>query len=74
MKQKSFLNYNVDIKKQDENIELFKALTVDQQKQHLCEILDKNQLYVNLSALHDKDFGCSDEEIRITNDFYGTKN
>lgn len=74
MKQKSFLNYNVDIKKQDENIELFKALTVDEQKQHLCEILDKNQLYVNLSALHDKDFGCSDEEIRITNDFYGTKN
>lgn len=74
MKQKSFLNYNVDIKKQDENIELFKALTVDEQKQHLCEILDKNQLYVNLSALHDKDFGCSDKEIRITNDFYGTKN
>ena len=74
MKQKSFLNYNVDIKKQDENIELFKALTIMEQKQHLCEILDKNQLYVNLSALHDKDFGCSDEEIRITNDFYGIKN
>ncbi len=74
MKQKSFLNYNVDIKKQDENIELFKALTLEEQKQHLCEILDKNQLYVNMSALHDKDFGCSDEEIRITNDFYGIKN
>lgn len=74
MKIKSFLNYNVDIKKQDENIEAFKALTLMEQKQHLCEILDKNQLYVNLSALHDKDFACSDEEKRITKDFYGIKN
>jgi len=74
MKHKSFLNYNVDIKKQDENIEAFKALTIKEQKQHLCEILDKNQLYVNLSALYDKDFDCSDEEKHITNDFYGIKN
>ena len=73
MKAKSFLNYNVDIKKQDEHIDEFKALSLAEQKQHLCEILDKNQLYVNLSSLNDSDFECTEEEKEITNDFYGTK-
>jgi adenine-specific DNA-methyltransferase len=49
MKAKSFLSYNVDIKKQEAHIEDFKALSLKEQKQHLCELLDKNQLYVNLS-------------------------
>ena len=70
MKAKSFLNYNVDIKKHDEHIEEFKALSVSEQKQHLIEILDKNQLYVNLSSLNDKDFAVSKEEMKVTNDFY----
>ncbi|NMC77001.1 MAG: site-specific DNA-methyltransferase [Candidatus Methanofastidiosa archaeon] len=70
MKAKSFLNYNVDIKRQDENINEFKALTLKKQKQHLCEILDKNQLYVNLSSLNDKDFLCTDHEKEITKSFY----
>lgn len=73
MKEKSFLDYNVDIKKQDEHIEEFKALELAQQKQHLCELLNKNQLYVNLSAINDKQFGCTEEEKRVTNDFYQTK-
>lgn len=70
MKAKSFLNYNVDIKKQDQHIEEFKALTLAEQKQHLCELLDKNQLYVNLSSLNDADFACSDEEKKVSKDFY----
>ena len=70
MKAKSFLNYNVDIKKQDEHINEFKALSLAEQKQHLCEILDKNQLYVNLSSLNDADFACTEEEKRLNHDFY----
>jgi adenine-specific DNA-methyltransferase len=73
MKSKSFLNYNVDIQKQEEHIEAFKALTLTEQKQHLCELLDKNQLYVNRSALEDEMFECTEEEKQITNDFYGAK-
>ena len=73
MKAKSFLNYNVDIKKQDEHLEEFKALTLAEQKQHLCEILDKNQLYVNLSSLNDADFACTEEEKRLNRDFYKMK-
>jgi len=73
MKAKSFLNYNVDIKKQDEHLEDFKALSLDEQKQHLCELLDKNQLYVNLSSLNDSDFACTEEEKKVTKDFYKIK-
>lgn len=73
MKVKSFLNYNVDIQKQEEHIEEFKTLTLAEQKQHLVEILDKNQLYVNLSALDDKDFACTEEEKKVTQGFYGRK-
>jgi len=63
----------VDIKKQDEHIEEFKALSLKEQKEHLCEILDKNQLYVNLSSLNDKDFTVSAEEKKITKEFYQLK-
>jgi adenine-specific DNA-methyltransferase len=73
MKVKSFLNYNVDIKKQDEHLEEFKVLSLAEQKQHLCEVLDKNQLYVNRSSLNDTDFACTEEEKRLNRDFYKMK-
>jgi hypothetical protein len=70
MKDRSFLNYNVDIKKNDEHIEEFKQLTIKEQKEHLVELLNKNQLYVNLSSIDDKDFEVTEEEKKVTNDFY----
>lgn len=73
MKSKSFLNYNIDMKKQDENIEEFKNLDLISQKKYLCELLDKNQLYVNLSSLNDKDFNCSEDEKKINKEFYQIK-
>lgn len=73
MKAKSFLNYNVDLQKQEAHIEDFKALTLEEQKQHLVALLDKNQLYVNLSSLSDKDFSVSAEEKKVTQDFYQLK-
>lgn len=73
MKEKSFLNYNVDIKRQEQHLEEFKALSLKKQKQHLCELLDKNQLYVNLSSLNDGNFECTAEEKKVTEDFYRIK-
>lgn len=73
MKAKSFLNYNIDIQKQDAHIAEFKTLELSQQKEHLIELLDKNQLYVNLSSLNDKDFEVSKEEKEVTKDFYQLK-
>ena len=73
MKGKSFLNYNVDLQKQEENIEEFKTLPLAEQKKHLIELLDKNQLYVNLSSLNDKDFDCNEADKKVTQDFYQIK-
>lgn len=74
MKEKSFLNYNIDLKKQEQHLEDFRALSVGEQKRHLCELLDKNQLYVNLSSLNDAGFECTEEEQKVTRAFYQIKN
>jgi adenine-specific DNA-methyltransferase len=73
MKEKSFLNYNIDIKRQEDHLEEFKTLSLENQKRHLCELLDKNQLYVNLSSLNDENFKCTPEEKNVTKDFYQIK-
>lgn len=70
MKEKAFFAYNVDMKSFDEKIETFKELSFDEQKNALCEILDKNQLYVNLSDLNNGDYSCSEEEINVSKEFY----
>lgn len=73
MKAKSFLNYNVDIQEQEKHIEDFKKDTLDNQKALLLKLLDLNQLYVNLSSLHDPEFECTEEEKKVTKDFYQIK-
>jgi adenine-specific DNA-methyltransferase len=73
MKAKSFMSYNIAIQKQEQHIEEFKLLEFDEQQKLLITLLDKNQLYVNLSSLHDKDFECSIEELKVTRDFYQLK-
>jgi len=70
MKAHSFLNYNVDIKKQDEHTEEFKQLSIDEQKEHLVSLLNKNQLYVNLSSIDDKDFEITEMEKNVTLSFF----
>ena len=70
MKSKSFLNYNVDIKKFDETIDEFKKLSLAKQQRTLFDLLNKNQLYVNLSEVDDKEFGASKEDRKINKEFY----
>ena len=73
LKEKSFIAYNIDIKAQEASIDEFKQLDLEQQKQLLCEILDKNQLYVNVSDMSDSRFNTTDEERNVTNAFYSKK-
>ncbi|NLI41668.1 MAG: site-specific DNA-methyltransferase [Caldisericales bacterium] len=73
MKAKSFFKYSVDLQKFQESIEEFKQFELKKQKDILCELLDKNQLYVNLSSLNDADFACTEEEKKVTKDFYQIK-
>ncbi|MFH1565394.1 MAG: DNA methyltransferase [bacterium] len=71
MKEKSFLNYNVDIKKFDEAIDDFKKLPLEKQKRALFDLLNKNQLYVNLSEIEDREFGVGDGDKLANEGFYG---
>lgn len=70
MKQKAFFRFNVDMQKFDEGIDEFKALTLDQQKDCLLKMLDLNQLYVNRSDMGDETAKVTEEEKRITMNFY----
>lgn len=70
MKEKSFLKYNIDIKKFNETINEFKKLSLAKQKSILFHILNKNQLYMNLSEIEDKDFKINKKDKEMNRDFY----
>ena len=44
---------------------------LEAQKHLLAELLDKNQLYVNLSEIEDTDFEVSEEDKALNRAFYG---
>ncbi|MEK6910528.1 MAG: site-specific DNA-methyltransferase [Nanoarchaeota archaeon] len=67
---KYFLNYDVDIKKFDDNKSEFEKLSLTNQKKLLCEMLNKNQLYVNLSEMEDAEFKISKEDKELNKKFY----
>ena len=60
--ENAFLNWYVNAEMPEEAINDFIAIgDVAKQKHLLAELLDKNQLYVNLSEIEDADFGVSAE-------------
>lgn len=68
-----FLNYDVEIKKFNDNKKDFEKMTLKQQKDVLVEMLNKNQLYVNLSEIEDSQFKVSKEDKELNKKFYGGK-
>ena len=70
-KRNGFLSYRIDAKLFDENIEEFKALTLDEQKRLLVECLEKNDLYVNYSEMDDAQYKVSKDDIELNKKFYG---
>ena len=73
--ENSFLNYYVNAEKPKEAINDFIAIgDLEKQKHLLAELLDKNQLYVNLSEIEDVDFAVSEEDQILNKAFYGDSN
>jgi adenine-specific DNA-methyltransferase len=68
-----FLNYDVKIKKFNDNKKDFEKLTLKQQKDTLVGMLNKNQLYVNLSEIEDSQFKVSKEDKELNKKFYEGK-
>jgi adenine-specific DNA-methyltransferase len=73
MQEHAFLSYKVNPADIDSEKASFDELTLNQQKQLLIELLDKNQLYVNYSEIEDEDYGISNEEQKQNHQFYKLK-
>ncbi len=76
MAEGSFLNWYVNSKMPEEAVRVFEAVGeeengLEKQKQLLAELLDKNQLYVNLSEIDDAQFKVSEEDKALNKAFYG---
>ena len=70
--QKSdFISHKVKPESINKNIKEFEALSLEEQKQLLINVLDKNQLYVNYSEIGDKDYKISKEDKALNKQFYG---
>lgn len=70
MQQTGFLSYKIKAKDIDDNAEAFETLCLDDQKRFLIECLDKNLLYVPLSDIDNADYSVSEEDKRLTREFY----
>lgn len=69
--RESVLNWYVNPEVPEEAIDDFITIgDVEKQKHLLAELLNKNQLYVNLSEIEDSDFDVSEEDKRWNEAFY----
>lgn len=68
MKKEAFFRYDVDLSKFDEKE--FEKLSLKEQKQVLCECLDKNHLYVNLSEMDDATYKVNADDKKLNIEFY----
>lgn len=70
LKDSPYVNYRIDINRFNDMKDEFYSLNIEEQKELLVGILDKNMLYVNYSDLDDKDYNLSDEEKEFNKNFY----
>lgn len=71
MLEMGFISYKVNPKDIDTASEDFTALSLDDKKRLLMELLDKNQLYINYCDMEDETFAVSEEDKAFTKSFYG---
>ena len=72
MARESFLNWYINPEVPEDAIDDFIAIgDIEKQQALLMELLDKNQLYVNLSEMEDEDFQVGDEDKTLNRAFYG---
>lgn len=70
MVKSGFISYKVNPADIDAAADDYAALSLDDKKRFLMEILDKNLLYVNYCDIDDEEFGISDEDKAFTRSFY----
>jgi adenine-specific DNA-methyltransferase len=78
MAENSFLNWYINPEMPEEAVKDFEEIGKEQdglekQKKLLAELLDKNQLYVNLTEIDDTQFKVGEEEKELNRKFFGGK-
>jgi adenine-specific DNA-methyltransferase len=73
IKKSGFISCRVDPAEIDAAASDFDALSLDNQKRFLMELLDKNLLYVNYCDIDDEEFGISEADKAFTKSFYEEK-
>lgn len=68
MKKEAFFRYDIDLSRFDDKE--FSELSLKEQKKVLCECLDKNHLYVNLSEVDDATYKVSADDKNLNKEFY----
>ena len=76
--KKGFVKYNIDIKALNDDINKgnnseFLSKSIEEMKENIYNILNKNMLFVPLSAIDDEKFCCSNEEKVLSKNFYNNK-
>ena len=70
MQETGFLSYQIKAKDINIDADDFKDLSMDDQKRFLIECLDKNLLYIPFSEIDNEEYNISDEDKRLTREFY----
>ena len=70
LKTQAFISYQIKPEKIESNIKDYQALTFENQKKFLLEILDKNMLYVPLSEIDDKTHQVADDVKKLNKKFF----
>ncbi len=71
MQATGFISSKIDPKDIDPETDDFKALSLENKKRLLMELLDLNQLYVNYCDIDDETFDVSEADKAFTKSFYG---
>lgn len=71
MKSSAYLNFKVELNKVTTDSEDFSALSLDDKKKVLLDVLDMNQLYLNYSEIDDTQYDISEEVKQFNHSFYG---
>lgn len=70
LKESDFVSYRLDINELEKEKDGFLALSEDEKRKLLINIIDKNTLYINYSEINDNSYNISDDIKQFNNSFY----
>ena len=70
IKSSDFIKFNIDLALSNEEVEDFKQLDIELQRQVLIDLIDKNQFYIGVNEIEDIDLKIDDVTKSLNQKFY----